>query len=151
MKRKESLRNVPSGHDGSGFITINGRVVPGFLVSKLSVKADTIVSSKRFLGERVSQNAPRGLDITGNLSYYHKTAALMKAIEDYKNGGEYPEITIQSWAEVAKTGRCEVLLTDVILKSIGLGGLDDGSDDATVFDTDITADDFHIISKFNEV
>ncbi len=148
MKRK--LSGMPSQHDGDGFVTVGGNTYPAFAFSKLTLTAGTITDSKRFLGERVTQNAARGLNVTGNISYYGCTMAFIQAITDYKNGGDYPEITVQGWAGVTGTGRCEVLATGVIIANIGLLSLDDTSDSTTVFDSDLTANDYDLISKFNQ-
>lgn len=149
MSRK-NLQNKPTPHDGDGFITVNGSVYPAFEYAKMSLNAETITDSKRFLNQRVTQNAARGLSLNGSLSYYHCTQVFIDAITDFKNGGEYPEIALQGWAGLSGIGRCEILATGVILKNIGLLNLDDSSDSAAVIDTDITANDYDVISKFNK-
>ncbi len=143
-----NLQAMPSGHDGEGFITINGNLYPAFKYAKLSLKADAVTENKRFLNQRTTQTAVRGLNITGSISYYACTSALIEAIRAYKDGGEYPEITIQGWAGVSGTGRCEVLASGVVINSIGLLTLDDSSDSASLHESDITANDFDILSKF---
>lgn len=147
---KIALGNIPTGHDGEGFVTLRGNVVPAFKFSKLALNAAPITEGKRFLRERVTQTAVRGLNITGNMSYYHCTSALIEAIEEYKNGGEYPEITVQGFAEVSGTGRCEIMATGVVINNIGLISFDDTSDSATIMDSDLTANNFEVISKFNQ-
>lgn len=147
---KQNLQAVPAGHDGEGFVTINGRVLPAFKVEKLNIKADAITETKRFLNERTSQTAVRGLNITGNIAYCACTSAFIEAIREYKNGGEYPDITVQGWAGVSGTGRCEIIATGVVLNTIELINLDNGNDNSTQFSTDLTANDFDIISKFNQ-
>ncbi|MDR2932885.1 MAG: phage tail tube protein [Oscillospiraceae bacterium] len=150
MYRREQLKNLPSGHDGDGYITISGRTVPAFLISALTIDTEQIKGTKRFLKERVEQNAVRGVRIVGTVSYYHRTSEFMKAIEAYKEGADFPEITIQGYAEVTGSGRCEILASGVILNKVGLIGLDDNSDDPTVIQSDLTADDFTILSSFVE-
>lgn len=141
------LRNMPSGHDGDGYVSIDGRQLDAFVLSKMELKAEVITSSRRFLRERVTQNAARGVSVSGTMAYYAVTTALAEAVEQYKNGGAFPEITVQGFAEVAGVGRCEVLVTGVLPKSILLVSFDDTKDDETVCETEFTANDFQIISK----
>lgn len=148
---KVRLKGTPSGHDGNGYITVNGRVVPAFWFTKLALNAEMIVDERRFLETRTTQHAPRGINISGSVTYMNCTSAFIKAVADFKDGGEYPDITVQGYAQVSGRGRCEILATDVILKNIGLLSLDDGNNSAVSFDSDITADDFQIIESFKEV
>ena len=147
---KKLLANAPSKHDGDGYITVGGRVLPGFWIAKMDLQIETIVSDRRFLNERMTQHAARGQSCSGNVSYFHTTSALMKAMEEYKNGGDYPDITIVSWAETPQYGRCQVQLTGVILKTVPLNLLDDSGDDEITFDSEITANDYQIIESFKE-
>jgi len=68
---KAKLKNIPSGSDGKGYITLNGEVLPAFLIRKVSANIGMIVESKRFLGDRMKQNAVRGMEGKGNITYYH--------------------------------------------------------------------------------
>ena len=145
---KVRLQDIPSGHEGKGYLTIDGKVVEAFMISKVGAKVEGIPENKRFLGERMEQNTMRGLKGSGDLDYYHKTNALIDAVRKYKNGGNYPEITIQYWTENSAQGRCEVILSGVILADISFGTLDDSSDEAIKNSTTFTFDDFDIISKF---
>lgn len=145
---KVRLQDIPSGHDGKGYLTIDGKVVDAFQISKVSAKVESVLENKRFLGERMEQNAARGLKGSGDLEYYHKSSALMTAIRKFKNGGSYPEITLQYWAENNAYGRCEVVLSGIIMADISFGALDDGSDEAIKSSTTFTFDDFDIVSKF---
>ena len=146
----DKINAIPSGHDGNGYVTINGRVLPAFKMQKIRPDVEMIIDSKRFLGDRVEQNAPRGMRIGGDLSYYHTTSAFIEAIKEYKNGGDYPDINIQYYTETAERGRSEILLSGVVLKNVPLGELDDGNDNAVVIDTTFSADDFDVIAKFKE-
>lgn len=145
---KERLKNIPSGHDGNGYITIGGEVKRGFRLGAIEGTLETIKESKRFLGERMEQNAPRGLKGSGKMSYYHTTSDFLEIMRNYKETGEYPEITIQYYAETKAYGRCEVTLMGVILDTVGAGSLDDSSDESIRLETNFTFDDFDIVSRF---
>ena len=149
LARTRRLSDIPTGHDGKAYLMVDGRRYEAFLVSKMSINFETIPDEKRFLQERMTQHAARGGNITGSITYYNCTSALVKAIEDWKNGGaDYPDITIQAYASVSGIGRQEILATGVILKNIGLVTLDDSGDTATTFDSDLTADDFQTIESY---
>lgn len=147
---KVKLKNIPSGHDGNGYVTLNGRIHQAFIITKIDAGTEIIKDTRRFLGDRTEQNAPRGIKIAGNISYAHATSVMMEAIRDYKNGGDYPDITIQYYAENTARGRCEVVMTDVIIDNISFGMLDDSSDSPMIVDSVFTANDFDIISSFKE-
>ena len=145
---KNRLRDMPSQKEGKGYININGRQLDAFVFTKLSLDSEVVPEERAFLGEVVKQHAARGLNNTGSIAFYHCTPDLIQAVKEYKNGGEYPEITLQGYAQVASRGRCEVIATDVIINKISLLSLDDGNDGSMIFESDITFDDFDIISNF---
>lgn len=145
---KTKLQNIPSGQDGAGYVVMNGEVLSAFTIAKVSAQLEMSKESKRFLGERMTQNAVRGMSGKGNLTYYHTTAAFIKAMKNYQNGGSYPGLTLQYYSENSERGRCEVVLRDVILDTISFGALDDSSENAQQFDTAFSFDDFDIVEAF---
>lgn len=149
MSNSIKLQDIPSGHDGTGYITINGQVDEAFKIKKITPKVEFTVQNQQFLGSNVEQNAVRGMKITGDISYYNASSVLKTAARAYQNGGKYPNISIQYYAENDTLGREEITLDGVILASIPLGGLDDGSTDATVQESSFTANSFDIPEKFD--
>lgn len=141
---------MPTKHDGEAYVTINGQVDKAMIISKCDVKTEAITSQKRFLNTRIEQNAVRGLKVSGSIGFYAVTSKLAKAIEKFKNGAAYPEITVQAFASVNGDDRFEVLLTGVKINSIGLISLDDSSDDETVHESEFTANDYQIIQTLEE-
>lgn len=144
MNKKE-LQSMPTRHDGDAYITIGGDIDQAMIIAKCDVKTEGIATAKRFLNNRVEQNATRGIKISGSLSYYAVTSKLARAMEDFKNGGRYPDLTVQTFATLESGGRFEVLLTGVHLNTVALIGLDDSDDAEMVHETDFTANDFQII------
>lgn len=145
---KVKLSKIPSGHDGNGYVTLDGGVVAAFRIAKISAQLDVTKESRRFLGEVMTQNAARGMAGSGSVSYYHTTADLIDAMKDYQNGEDYPELTLQYYAEASQGGRCEVVLRNVVLESVSFGALDDSSDDAIMNESAFSFDDFDIIERF---
>lgn len=146
---KVKLSSIPAGHDGNGYITLEGSVVAAFRISKISAQLDVTKESRRFLGEVMTQNAARGMAGSGSVSYYHTTAELVDAMKEYQNGGGYPELTLQYYAQAANDkGRCEVVLRGVVLDSVSFGALDDSSDDAIINESAFSFDDFDVIERF---
>ena len=144
---KKMLSGIPSGHDGDGYVTINGKVCAAFKISSVSAEVKVINEKRRFLGERMVQNAPRGMEGKGKVTYYHTTAALIDAMKNYREGHEYPNITIQYYAD-CDDGRCEVVLRKVIMDSVSFGLVDDDSDEAIINESTFTFDDFDVIERF---
>ena len=152
MSSKKRLQDLPSGGEGTGYLYLNGSIVKAFMLKKITPTVEGIVKNQKFLGERVESNAVRGIKITGDITYYNTSTKLKKAIRDYKNGtAEYPDLTVQYYAENAAYGREEITLSGVILAKVPLGGLDDSSDDATTQESSFTAEDFDINDSFTEV
>ena len=143
---KTRLRDVFSGHDGEAFIRLNGSIVSAFKISKVSAKLEAIVENRRFLNDTMEQAAQRGMKGTGDLTYYHTTPAFIRAMRNYKNGGEVPDISLQFYADSKSSqyDRIGVTLSGVILANIGLIALDDGSDNAQTIDTSFTFNDFDL-------
>lgn len=144
---KKMLSGIPSGHDGDGYVTINGKVCAAFKISSVSAEVKVINEKRRFLGERMVQNAPRGMEGRGKVAYYHTTSALIDAMKDYREGDEYPNITIQYYAD-GNDGRCEVVLRKVVMDSVSFGLIDDDSDEAIINESEFSFDDFDVIERF---
>ena len=144
---KKMLSGIPSGHDGDGYVTLNGKVCAAFKISSISAEVKVINEKRRFLGERMVQNAPRGMEGKGKLAYYHTTAALIDAMKDYREGDDYPNITIQYYSE-GDDGRCEVVLRRVVMDSVSFGLIDDESNDSVINESGFTFDDFDVIERF---
>lgn len=145
---KVKLQNIPAGHDGTGYVTVNGQVLAAFRLARISAQLDVTKETRRFLGERMAQNAVRGMAGSGNVAYYHTTGAFAKALKDYQNGANYPNITIHYYAENAERGRCEVVLRGVILDVVSFGALDDGTDDSIINESAFSFNDFDIVEAF---
>ena len=141
------VKDLPSGHDGKAYISLNGERVEAFYIKKINAKIESIVESSRPLGQRMMQNAIRGMKGTGDITYCNTTTAFLEAYRDYKNGGDAPEIEIQYYSD-SPTGafdRIEVLLSRVILANVGMGTLDDTSDSTQTQESTFTFDDYDIL------
>lgn len=147
MSKKINLQDVPAGSDGKAYFTLDGSRVDAFQIAKITGKLEPNVEEKKFLGERMSQHAVRGLKGTGDLSYYNTSPEFIKAWRDYKNGGSVPEIELQYYsdAETRNSERIEVVMTGVIPANIPFGAMDDSSNDAQKLDTSFTFDDFDVL------
>ena len=144
---KTVLSAIPAGHDGDGYITVNGKVEAAFRIAKISAELDILEDKHRFLGERMTQHTARGMSGSGKIGYYHTTSALIDAMKNYANGGDYPDITIQYYAKRGES-RLEVALRKVVISNISFGELDDNSDKAIVNESDFTFDGFDVIERF---
>lgn len=144
-----TLQDIPAGHDGKGYITINGVVDEAFKIKTIKPKVEFTMQAQQFLGSNIEDNAVRGMKITGDLTYYNTSSKLKSAARAYKNGGSYPNITLQYYSENSALGREEITLTGVKLATIALGGLDDTSSDATTQETSFTANGFDLTEKFD--
>lgn len=76
---KVKLQNIPAGHDGDGYVTLNGNIEPAFKITKISAQLDITKETRRFLGDPMAQSAIRGIAGTGNMSYCHTTSAFISS------------------------------------------------------------------------
>jgi Protein of unknown function (DUF2001). len=143
------LQDIPAGRDGTGYMSLNGTIDEAFKIKIIKPKTEFTMQNQQFLGSNIEDNAVRGMKITGDLTYYNTSSKLKEAIRRYKNGGSYPDITIQYYSESAALGREEITLTGVKLATVPLGGLDDTSSDATVQESTFTANNFDFAEKFD--
>lgn len=144
---KERLQDVPSGGDGKAYFNLNGSRMDAFSIAKITGKVEPNVEEKKFLGDRMSQHAVRGLKGTGDMSYYNTSTEFIKVWRDYKNGGPVPDIELQYYsdAETSNSERIEVVMTGVIPANVPFGALDDNSNDSQKLDTSYTFDDFDVL------
>lgn len=144
---KNNLQDIPSGHDGKAYFTLNEDRAEAFRIAKIEGRVETTKEDKTFLGSRAQQHAVRGINITGDLSYYNVSNTFAKAWRDYKNGGDVPDIELQYYSDAGtdNSERVEVQMTGVIPDKISFGMLDDSSTDAQKMDCTYTANDFDVL------
>lgn len=144
------LDDTISSHEGKAFATIDGQNRELFELSKLNAQIDLNVISKRMLGHRMTQHKVAGAEGTGSISMYFMNSQMLNRTVEYIRTGKIKGITIQTYNEDASSsiGRQEVVLSNVILKTIPVAAIDDSSDDPIVVDSDITFDDVQPLSSF---
>ena len=146
------LTDTVNAQEGRAYITKIGKNRRLFELSKLSANVEIKTKTKQMLGNRVEQTKPTGMKITGSLTAYLMTSDFIDYAKSYKETGVLEPITIQTVMEDPQStvGRSEILLKDVVLSRAALVNIDDSTDDAATFDTDFTAGDFEILSRFVE-
>lgn len=144
------LADTVSSHEGKAFVTIDGSNRELFELASLKAQIDLIIQAKRMLGHRMTQHKVTGGEGTGSLSMYFMNSQHLNRTVEYLKTGKFQGITIQCYNEdpTSSVGRQEVVLSNVILKTIPVAVLDDGSEDPIMFDTDITFDDVQPLSSF---
>jgi len=145
------LADTISSHEGKAYITVNGANRELFEVSVLKAQLDMTVQSKRMLGHRMTQHKVTGAEGTGSLTMYFMNSQVLNQTIEYLKNGTYNGIKIQCYNEDEQStiGRQEVALTNVILATIPVASLDDGSDDPITVDSDFTYDDIEVLSSFD--
>lgn len=144
------LADTISSHEGKAFVTIDGSNRELFEVSSLKSQLDMIVASKRMLGNRMTQHKVTGAEGTGSMTMYFMNSQTLKQAIAYLKNGNYKPLTLQVYNEDAQStiGKQEVVMTGVILATIPVAALDDGSDDPITFDTDFTYDGIENLESF---
>lgn len=145
------LRDTISSQEGKAYITINGQNRELFEISSLDAKLELNVQSKRMLGHRMMQHKVIGAEGTGSMTMYFMNSDMLRLALDYIKNGNYGGIKLQVKNEDSQStiGKQEVVLLNVLLKTIPVAKIDDGSDDPITIDTDFTFDDIEGLNFFD--
>lgn len=145
------LSDTISSKEGKAFITINGSNRELFEISSLKAQLDLVVQSRRMLGHRMTQHKVVGAEGTGSMTMYFMNSDMLKLAIEYIKNGKYGGLKIQvkNEDEQSTIGTQEVVMLNVLLKTIPITVLDDQSDDPITIDTDFTFDDLEGLSYFD--
>lgn len=145
------LTDTISSKEGKVFITINGSNRELFEISNLKAQLDLIIQARRMMGHRMTQHKVVGAEGTGSMTMYFMNSDMLRLAIAYIKEGKYGGLKIQVKNEDAQStiGAQEVVMLNVLLKTIPVATLDDQSDDPITIDTDFTFDDLEGLSFFN--
>lgn len=145
------LADTISSKEGKAYITINGSNRELFEIVSLKAQLDLNVQSKRMMGHRMLQHKVTGAEGTGSMTMYFMNSDMLRLALDYIKNGKYGGLKLQvkNEDEQSTIGTQEVLLTNVLLKTIPVASLDSDSDDPVTIDTDFTFDNVEGLSFFD--
>lgn len=145
------LADTISSTEGKAYITIDGTNRELFEIVSLKAQLDMITQSKRMLGHRMTQHKVVGAEGTGSMTMYFMNSDMLKLAINYIKNGKYSGLKLQVKNEdsASTVGSQEVLLLNVILKTIPVTTLDADSEDPITIDTDFTFDDIEGLNYFN--
>lgn len=146
------LADTISAKEGKAFITIDGISRELFEVSTLKAQLDLTVQSRKTLGNRLTQHKIVGAEGTGSMTMYFMNSDMLKLAVEYLSGGKFGSISLKVTNEdpQSSVGKQEVVLSNVLLKTIPVANLDDQSDDPITVDTDFTFDSISQMKYFNK-
>ncbi len=144
------LADTLSAKEGQAFITINGKNKTLFEVSSLKAQIDLTVQARRMLGHRMTQHKVVGAEGTGSMTMYFVNSEMLKLANTYLSTGKFGDIKIFVTNEDPQStiGRQEVVLHNVLFKTIPVTTLDDQSDDPITIDSDFTFDSIETLKSF---
>jgi hypothetical protein len=144
------LADTLSAKEGQAFITINGKNKTLFEVSSLKAQIDLTVQARRMLGHRMTQHKVVGAEGTGSMTMYFMNSEMLKMANAYLKTGKFGDIKIFVTNEDPQStiGRQEVVLHNVLFKTIPVTTLDDQSDDPITIDSDFTFDNIETLKYF---
>ncbi len=144
------LSDTLNAQGGTAYIIINKSQRPLFELSSLKAQIDYTVTSKRMLGNRMTQHKVTGAEGTGSLTMYFANSQMLNQALAYLSGGTYTGITLKVKNEdpASTIGSQEVALYNCILNTVPVASLDDSSDDPITFDSDFTFDSMEVLSSF---
>ncbi len=144
------LADTISSKEGKAYITINGSNRELFEISSLKAQLELNVQSRNMLGHRMTQHKVVGAEGTGSMTMYFMNSDMLRLAIAYINKGTYGGLTLQVRNEDSQStvGAQEVLLQNVLLKTIPVTTLDDQSDDPITIDTDFTFDSIKGLEYF---
>ncbi|MCI6691443.1 MAG: phage tail tube protein [Clostridium sp.] len=145
------LSDTISSKEGKAYITINGINRELFEIVSLKAQLDLNVQSKRMMGHRMMQHKVTGAEGTGSMTMYFMNSDMLRLALDYIKYGKYGGLKLQvkNEDEQSTVGSQEVLLTNVLLKTIPVAALDADSDDPLTIDTDFTFDNIEGLNFFD--
>lgn len=145
------LADTISSKEGKAYITINGSNRELFEIVSLKAQLDLNVQSKRMMGHRMTQHKVVGAEGTGSMTMYFMNSDMLRLALDYIKNGKYGGLKLQVKNEddQSTVGSQEVVLLNVLLKTIPVATLDADSDDPVTIDTDFTFDDIEGLSYFD--
>lgn len=151
MSNYTRLADTISSKEGKAFITINGVNRELFEISSLKAQLDLDIQSRKMLGHRMTQHKVVGAEGTGSMTMYFMNSDMLRLALNYIKNGSYGGLKLQVRNEdsASSVGTQEVVLLNVLLKTIPVATLDDQSDDPITIDTDFTFDDIDGLSYFN--
>lgn len=144
------LKDTQSPQEGKAVVTIGGRNRELFELSNMRAQLDQTVIGKRMMGNKMIQHKRGGVEGTGSATLYFMNSEMLNATIAYLSSGKHEPITVQGYNEDAQSsiGRQEVVLYNVIFKTIPVFAVDDSSDDPITFDSDFTFDKVVPLSSF---
>lgn len=145
------LADTISSKEGKAYININGINRELFEIVSLKAQLDLNVQSKRMMGHRMTQHKVTGAEGTGSMTMYFMNSDMLRLALDYIKNGKYGGLKLQVKNEDGQStvGSQEVILLNVLLKTIPVAVLDADSDDPVTIDTDFTFDDIEGLSYFD--
>lgn len=146
------IENIPMCTEGAAYITINGQNRKLFELSKLSASVEVKTWEKQLLGSRMEQGRPIGLKGSGSVSFYHMTSDFLDLLQQYKETGSMPAVTIQAYHDdpASEVGRLEVVLYHCILKKIPLVAIEEAATETAPVESDLIFSDFTVLEKFKK-
>jgi len=99
----------------------------------------------------MTQHKVVGAEGTGNMTMYFMNSDMLRLAIAYIKEGKYGGLKLQVKNEDSQStiGKQEVVMLNVLLKTIPVTTLDDQSDDPITIDTSFTFDDIEGLSYFN--
>ena len=145
------LADTISSKEGKAYITINGQNRELFEISNLKSQLELVIQSRRMMGHRMTQHKVVGAEGTGNMTMYFMNSDMLRLAIAYIKEGKYGGLKLQVKTEDSQStiGKQEVVMLNVLLKTIPVTTLDDQSDDPITIDTSFTFDDIEGLSYFN--
>jgi len=145
------LADTISSKEGKAYITVNGTNRELFEIVSLDAKLELNVQSKRMMGHRMTQHKVIGAEGTGSMTMYFMSSDMLRLAIDYIKNGKYGGLKLQvkNEDEQSTVGAQEVVLLNVLLKTIPVTKIDGDSDDPLTIETEFTFDDIEGLSYFD--
>ena len=143
------LSDTIIAQEGNAYIMVEGSNRELFEISKLRAQLDMVIQERRMLGNRMTQHKVTGTTGTGSATlYFMNSEQLNQAIQYIKNGTQKNiQLKVMNNDPQSTVGKQEVLLSNVIFKTIPVMALEE-SDDPVTFDSDFTFDAIESLSSF---
>lgn len=142
-----------SAKEGTVFFTIDDKQYELAELISLEAKVEYTKADVTPLNSRMKGGKVVGAEGTGSLKMYYHRPELKAMALNYVKQGILPRIDIKCTNDdkTSRAGRYTVVLKGVLFKESLIFKLDGSSDDVIEEETDITFQDFDILSQFKEI
>ncbi len=143
-------KDIISGQEAHGYMTINGRNILMFFAKKVTAEAEKTTTDVKTVGRRIVQQKATGVKLTGTMTIYDVTPEFRRVMSDYIHNGidTYFDMTIINDDPTSGIGKQTAVLYDVNISKAVMAQWDVDSD-ALDYEVPFSYGDIKYLDEFS--